>query len=250
MDPATTPEPPETDLTETDPTETDPGSADPAREPHPVFAALTLALEATAELTQVPVEEVEVVKVESVVWPDSCLGLPERGQGCARALHPGWRIRLGDGYVFHADQKGNVRRDRSFPRPAGEDPDVEEPVPVPHPDTEIRLRYSVEGGIAGGRTSFEADGETLSPEDLEELQALITESDFFSAPNPVPSTVVSDGFTRRLWIAVGRRNHEVVRGDGIEVEDPEALERLFAWADGRTPPMFPRSPMDLDENLR
>lgn len=229
---------------------------------HPALTALSLALHQLAEsLGDVRVEDIEVTRLEAVTWPDSCLGLPERGEGCARALHPGYRIQLGEGYVFHADQKGNVRRDRSFPRPPGEDPDVQEPDtgqgstdpvaigPGADPDYQrvvTRLRYSVEGGIAGGRTSLETDSTQLSPEEVEELTRLITESDFFNVTTPERVSIVHDGMTTRLWIAVNRRNHEVVRGDGIEVEDSPALQALFAWAGERTPPMFPRSAMDID----
>ncbi len=191
---------------------------------HPAVAALASALEQTAGMLRVPVEGVRVLSLEAVDWPDPCLGLPQDGEACADVVTPGYLIRLHDGFTWRADQRGTVRRQRREPRP----------------DTEVRLRYSVEGGIAGGRTSFETDSWRLSEEDEAELLRLVEAADFFSVTNPGPAGVVYDGVTTRLWIARGRREHEVVRGDGIVADDGEALQALFAWAADRTPPLLPR----------
>ncbi|GAA4893246.1 hypothetical protein GCM10025789_07990 [Tessaracoccus lubricantis] len=204
---------------------------------HPAVVALSSAIKNAANLLRLPMEGIALDGMEARDWPDSCLGLAEEGEACADVITPGYLIRLGDGFTYHADQQGNVRRARGdAPRP---DKDV------PHPDTEIRLRYSVSGGIAGRSTSFETDSYQLTKAEDDELRRLITEADFFDIPNALPESPVADGITMRLWIAIGRRSHEVVRGDGIDAEDTEAFRALVAWVDARTPPLFPELSGDL-----
>ena len=193
---------------------------------HPAIAALSAAIDDASGLLRVPVESIRVEEVQAREWPDSCLGLPEDGEVCTEALTPGYRIRLGDGFVYHADHSGAVRRARRRD---------------PYPDTEVRLRYSVSGGIAGRSTAFETDSWMLSDTEEQELFDLIKAADFFHVRSPMPHSPVNDGYTYRLRIAVGRRLHEVVRGDGIDVEDSDALQKLFAWAHERTPPLFPEA---------
>jgi hypothetical protein len=52
--------------------------------------------------------EIEVVKIESVMWPDGSLGCPKPGMMYTQAVVPGYRITLSSGgqeYDYHADQK-------------------------------------------------------------------------------------------------------------------------------------------------
>ncbi len=196
---------------------------------HPSLIALSAVLEDAAGILQVPVEEISVELLEARVWPDTGLGLNGAG---GRALTPGYQIRLGNGITYRADQKGHV---------ACEPDTTDRPT-----DTEIRLRYTQEGGIAGGQTSFETDSTQLSEEDEAELRRLVAEADFFNVGNAIPDHIVYDGITTRLWIAVGRRNHEVVRGDGIDVQNTEAFHALVAWAVERTSPGSPRISTQLE----
>ena len=39
-------------------------------------------------------EQIRVLSVDEVEWPDSCLGLPEPGEVCAEVITPGFRIEL------------------------------------------------------------------------------------------------------------------------------------------------------------
>ena len=191
---------------------------------HPALSALSAALRDAANLLRVPVDGVALERMKAREWPDSCLGLPEGDDACADVVTPGYLIHLSDGFTYHADHHGNVRRARK---------------PMPHPDTEIRLRYSISGGITGGSTVYETDSYQLSDAEEDELRRLITEADFFNVANLLPESPVNDGITMRLWIAVGRRNHEVIRGDGIDVDDTESLLALVEWAAARTPARFP-----------
>lgn len=193
---------------------------------HPALSALSAALEDAADLLRVPVEEVAVVALEEREWPDSCLGAAEEDEACADVVTPGYRIHLSDGMVYHADRHGRVRRVRRG---------------APEADTEIRLRHTVSGGIGGGFATYETDSYRLTEAEERELRHLVSAADFFAVPNSLPESPVADGITRRLWIAVGRRSHTVIRGDGIEVDDTEAFRALEAWVADRTPPLLPRS---------
>ncbi|MFO7740972.1 MAG: hypothetical protein R6X31_01540 [Anaerolineae bacterium] len=54
-------------------------------------------------------EEIEVVSVEPVEWPDASLGCPEPGKMYAQVITPGYRIILeleGDRFEVHTDQEG------------------------------------------------------------------------------------------------------------------------------------------------
>lgn len=53
-------------------------------------------------------DEIQMVKVEPVMWPDGSLGCPEPGMMYTQAIVPGYRITLSAGgqeYDYHADQK-------------------------------------------------------------------------------------------------------------------------------------------------
>ncbi|MDO5739246.1 MAG: hypothetical protein Q4P07_03770 [Ornithinimicrobium sp.] len=202
---------------------------------HPALSALSAVLADAAATLQVPVQEVTVELMEARVWPDTGMGLPGGG---GRALTPGYLVRLGDGTIYRTDQQGHVARDES-----NQDPDHSS---GPRPDTEIRLRYTEEGGITGRPISFETDSTRLSEDDEAELIRLVTECDFFNIRNAKPGPPIPDGVTTRLWIARSRWNHEVVRGDGLEMEDTEAFHALVAWVAERIPPRFPGSAMHVE----
>jgi hypothetical protein len=56
----------------------------------------------------VSADEVEVVRVEAVDWPDASLGCPEPGMMYAQVITPGWRIVLRVGSreaIYHTDQR-------------------------------------------------------------------------------------------------------------------------------------------------
>jgi heat shock protein HslJ len=74
------------ELPETGPEGT-PGVAAPELPPEAVLAAQQWLV---TELN-VPVEQVEILEMESEVWPDSCLGSGQPHESCLRADTPGWR---------------------------------------------------------------------------------------------------------------------------------------------------------------
>lgn len=62
-----------------------------------------------SESFAVPQEEIEVLSVESVEWPDASLGCPERGKSYAQVITPGYRVILqveGREVEVHTDRQG------------------------------------------------------------------------------------------------------------------------------------------------
>jgi len=57
--------------------------------------------------------EITVFKVQSISWPDSCLGLANPGEACSTVETPGFRVTLTAGktnYMYHTDLTGeNIR---------------------------------------------------------------------------------------------------------------------------------------------
>lgn len=80
-------------------------------EPYP--PAVPASMRALAEVLDVSPTVIEVVSFEAVVWPDSCLGYPEQGKGCAEVETPGWDILLAvdqRDYEIHTDEFGQEVR--------------------------------------------------------------------------------------------------------------------------------------------
>jgi hypothetical protein len=75
--------------------------------PQPVeFVRLDLA-----EQLGIALDDIEVVQLEEVIWPDTCLGLPAP-ELCAPGATPGYRVTLmalGQEYTYHTD-KGETFR--------------------------------------------------------------------------------------------------------------------------------------------
>jgi hypothetical protein len=72
----------------------------------------SVAAQDLSRRTGVPVEEIELVSVESKSWPDACLGLPEPGEVCAQVITPGNQVILeagGTQYVYRTDETINAR---------------------------------------------------------------------------------------------------------------------------------------------
>ncbi len=83
----------------------------PADKPFP--PAVPASMRALAEELEISPTVIDVVSFDAVVWPDSCLGYPEQGEGCAEAETPGWVILLAVNqreYEIHTDEFGQEVR--------------------------------------------------------------------------------------------------------------------------------------------
>ena len=77
--------------------------------PAPVMNVLNRASEETA----VPAEQIQIVDVEQVDWPDHALGVPEPGRLYAQQIVPGFRVHVRAGgweMVYHTDMERRVIR--------------------------------------------------------------------------------------------------------------------------------------------
>lgn len=75
--------------------------------PRPVV----LARRELAAYLKIPVDRVEVVKVASALWPNTCLGLPAP-ELCAPGETPGYQIvlrALGKEFRYHSDREESIR---------------------------------------------------------------------------------------------------------------------------------------------
>jgi uncharacterized secreted protein with C-terminal beta-propeller domain len=116
-----------------------------------------LAQRDLAQRLSVPVEEIGVVAVDQMQWPDSCLGVPAPDQVCLTVITPGFRVSLQHGtttYVYHTDMAETI----ILAKTVDDSPTVTEPGPS---DPLVRLR--LEATDAGGQviTTIEA-GQTLT----------------------------------------------------------------------------------------
>jgi hypothetical protein len=57
----------------------------------------------------VPLDQIQVIEVTPVEWPDSCLGLGQPNESCLQAITNGFRVVAsvgGQEYEFHTDETG------------------------------------------------------------------------------------------------------------------------------------------------
>lgn len=90
-------------------TETNPSLPNPAR-PDPQLL-IDKAKEDLARRLSISVEEIELVEIDQVLWPDASLGCPQAGQVYAQVQNAGYQIRLahdGDEFEYHANIHGLV----------------------------------------------------------------------------------------------------------------------------------------------
>jgi hypothetical protein len=74
---------------------------------------LIAAMRYLSETAGIPISEIRVVSIEETEWQDSCLGLGQANESCARIVVPGWNIHFesaGQIYELHADQSGDTIR--------------------------------------------------------------------------------------------------------------------------------------------
>ncbi|HET7091609.1 MAG TPA: hypothetical protein VFL17_23510 [Anaerolineae bacterium] len=79
----------------------------------PASEAPQAALNARQDLAQklnIPVDEITIVSVEGVEWPDGCLGVHTVGIMCLQVITPGYRVVLeanGKVYEYHTNENGS-----------------------------------------------------------------------------------------------------------------------------------------------
>ncbi len=78
------------------------------------------ARQALAAKLNLPLDQIVVISMNQVDWPNACLGLPEKGEMCAEVITPGYRIMLrANNQVFEVHTGGGNRSVRIAPQAAG-----------------------------------------------------------------------------------------------------------------------------------
>jgi hypothetical protein len=75
--------------------------------------AVQAVLEQVSQQTGVDVQNIEIVTLEQVDWPDACLGLPEGDEACGQVETPGFRVELqvnDQTFEFRTDESGAIIR--------------------------------------------------------------------------------------------------------------------------------------------
>lgn len=185
---------------------------------HPATVALTNVIVDAANLQRMPFEDITVELLEARVWPDSCLGLAQAGEGCADAITPGFVVVLGDGFRYRTDTKGNVRKEI-------------EPI-----DTELRVHFRQVGGLGGWASEYLADDTSLLPADAERLRRFIDRTDFFHLAQEVGNgDPLPDQYRYTIFLAHGRRNRTVSSYDGSGPHESPPLAEFIAWLKSQAP---------------
>jgi hypothetical protein len=74
-------------------------------------AVVFKARDALALQLGISAEQITVINVESVEWPDSCLGVSKPGIACAMMITPGYRVILranNSDYEYHTNERSSI----------------------------------------------------------------------------------------------------------------------------------------------
>ena len=78
----------------------------------------------------------------------------------------------------------------------------------------MKISYRRTGGFAGMILSYDIDVDTLPPEEVNELETLVSEADFFMLPEEIRAeTPGTDQFQYTLTIETDQDQHTVECGD-------------------------------------
>ncbi len=105
------------DLPTTEPTSTQPAPTTPVPPPTGTHIPVDIppaqraAVQALAAALGVSVDQIKLVSIDAVEWPDGCLGVQRLGVLCIQVITPGFRIVLeanGKQYEYHTNADGSV----------------------------------------------------------------------------------------------------------------------------------------------
>ncbi len=72
---------------------------------------IQIATKSLAQKLQIDIEQIQLISVEAMTWPDASLGCPQMGVMYAQVVTPGYKIVLETGgrqYPYHTDDKERV----------------------------------------------------------------------------------------------------------------------------------------------
>lgn len=96
----------------------------------------------------------------------------------------------------------------------------------------MRVTFERSGGFAGLMITSTADTATMSDAEVEQLEHMVAEAEFFKLPSHIPSgSPQPDRFQYNITIEQEQKRHSVEVG---ETSVPEKLRPLIDWMDQRS----------------
>lgn len=126
-----------------------------------------------AQQLQLGLDEIEIVSVEQVEWPDACLGVYTADMMCAQVITPGYRVILevdGEQYEYHTNIDGSFVQLASAPEANIGDLLMSWQQTL---DTCQAAQFGTQGVIFGPCMGVQMGGRLVSPEREEQLADLI-----------------------------------------------------------------------------
>jgi len=201
-----------------------------------------LAVEDLAKRLELSPEQIRLVSVEAMDWPDTSLGCPEPGMMYAQVITPGYRIALeaeGETYEYHTDTRDQI----VLCQPEGRGAESEAPA-TPSATTGSQPLAAAEppaGAETVVRLATEdlAERLDLAPEAIQLVSVEAVEWSDASLGCPQPgmmyAQVITPGF--RVVLEVEKQEYEYHTDTGRFI--------VLCGEDGR--PVFPQIPVDPDE---
>ncbi|NLD74502.1 MAG: hypothetical protein GX649_17515, partial [Chloroflexi bacterium] len=199
---------------------------------------IATARAALAERLNIVPDVITTVAVESVTWPDACLGLPETGSACAEVETPGYRIilRVGnDTYTYHTDLDGLVRLGVSQePSPTPTQTVATTPTPTASPTTTPSPTATATATASPTATPVPTWTPAPAPTDhwraeyyanhqLLGIPAVVARENSvnhtwgYGAPSGVPEDHFSARWTRRIHFEDGQYDFRLEADDGVRL---------------------------------
>lgn len=137
-----------------------------------------------AQQLQLDLDQVEIVSVEAVEWPDACLGVYTADMMCAQVITPGYRVVLavdGEQYEYHTNQDGSFVQLFSAPEANIGDVILSWQQTL---DTCQAADFGRDGVSFGPCMGVRMGGKLVSPEREDELADLVATFAPFEAETP------------------------------------------------------------------
>ncbi len=181
---------------------------------------------------QVDADEIEIVSVEEVEWPDSCLGVYTADELCAQVITPGYRVVLevnGDTYEYHTDAEGMAIRLAEAPQAS-----IEQPLILFEARTEgcTTAQIGTTGVAYGPCGGVQMMGQLVVPERADQLAELVSTFAPFTASTQAGSVDFYGAGTTEATPAQQRMIAEWSRNVLLEAESGRSGASwglAFAW---------------------
>lgn len=177
--------------------------------------AAVAARQVLMQQKRLSVEDVNVVDVEEVDWPDGCLGVAVEGMMCTMVITPGYRVTLEAGgqlYVFHTNSDGsNIVLAEAPP------PQTGAALLTWRGETPCQEAQISERGVAFGLCGAAAmDGKFAQPERAEQLQYFLKTYHAFTADTKAGKVIFNGSGQQEATVSEQRAIAEWARLVALE----------------------------------